>query len=68
MKHSERLLSDLRESLQKMTQERHTENYLKQYSVYLEQIRTSPELHQVWRAYQNQYAYASHIPINDIVD
>lgn len=67
MKNSERLLSDLRESLQKKTQERHTENYLKQYSVYLEQIRTSPELNQVWRAYQKQYSYASHILFNDIV-
>lgn len=67
MKYSEDLISDLREALQKKTQERHTGNYLEQYSVYLQQIRMSPELHQIWRAYQNQYAYASGIPFNDIV-
>lgn len=67
MNNSESLIFDLREALLKKTQERRTENYLEQYSVYLEQIRMSPELNRVWRAYQNQYAYASGIPFNDIV-
>jgi len=67
MKSSEVLFSDLREALQKKTQERHTENYLEQYSVYLQQIQMSPELHQVWQAYQKQYDYASDIPFDAII-
>ncbi len=67
MKKSEVLFSDLREALQKKTQERHTENYLEQYFVYLQQIQISPELHQVWRAYQKQYSYAADISFEAII-
>ena len=66
LKRSEVLYHALLEALQKKTQERHTENYLEQYSVYLQQIQMSPELRHVWRAYQNQYAYASDISFDDI--
>ena len=67
MKKAEVLFSDLREALQKKPRERHTENYLEQYFVYLQQIQLSPELHQVWRAYQKQYSYASDIPFEAII-
>lgn len=67
MKKSEVLYPDLREALQKKTQERHTENYLEQYFVYLHQIQITPELHQVWRAYQKQYSYAADISFEAII-
>ena len=67
IKKSEIYLPDLLEALQKKTKERETEIYLERYPVYLKQIQESPDLRQIWLAYQKQYAYATGITFSDII-
>lgn len=60
-------MPDLLEALQKKTKERETEIYLERYPVYLKQIQESPDIRQIWLAYQKQYAYATGITFSDII-
>jgi len=67
IKKSEIKYSELLDALAKKTQERQTQRYLDRYSEYLDQIQKSPELRQIWSAYQKQYDYAKAISFDEII-
>ena len=60
--------SQLKVALDIKAKERQTSEYLANYSTLLAQIKESPELLMMWKAYQKQYAYATGIDFNDVID
>jgi hypothetical protein len=60
--------SQLKAALDIKAKERQTSEYLTNYSTLLAQIKESPELLMIWKAYQKQYAYATGIDFNEVID
>jgi predicted nucleotidyltransferase component of viral defense system len=60
--------SQLKAALDTKTKERQTSEYLENHSTLLAQIKESPDLLKIWKAYQKQYAYATGIDFNEVVD
>lgn len=54
-------------AITKKVEERNTLEYVKNYSKYIEDIKESPDLNKIWRAYQEKYIYAKDITFMDIV-
>ncbi len=60
--------SQLKAALDIKTKERQTSEHLANYSNLLAYIKASPELLMIWKAYQKQYAYATGIDFNEVID
>lgn len=58
----------LEQAIFEKAQERNTTEYIDNYSKYVNDIRNSTDLLELWNSYQNKYSYADGIDFNYIID
>jgi len=59
---------ELYDVILRKAEERHTTEYVRNYKKYIEDIRESKDLSDIWSSYQLKYTYAADIAFEDIVN